>query len=55
MDLKNNEVVAYKSFCRNFFQKRMNLFMESLVRVIPFQNFIAYILSKQRDLRFKEF
>ena len=55
MDLKNNEVVAYKSFCRNFFQKRMNLFMESLVRVIPFQNFIAYILSTQRDRRFKEF
>ena len=29
--------------------------MESLVRVIPFSNFIGYVLGKQKDLRFREF
>lgn len=45
-ELKYNEIVVQKMFCREFFQSRINIFLEALVRVIPFKNLINHILQK---------
>ena len=29
--------------------------MEALVRVIPFRNFLSYILNRNKDIRFRDF
>ena len=45
-ELKADEEISKKKFCRDFFEKRINLFTIELVSHIPFKNFIEKFASK---------
>lgn len=53
-DLKYHEKVANKRFCRNFFQQRINIFIDALLRVVPFKNFVNHVLEKEKNINFGE-
>eukprot|EP00347_Sterkiella_histriomuscorum_P024298 403331615 len=54
-DIKNNDIVTHKKYCREFFQQRLNIFADALIRKIPFRNFLNHLLSRNKDLEFQEY
>jgi hypothetical protein len=44
--LKGDETIMKKKFCKEFFEKRINLFTIELVGYIPFKNFIEKFAAK---------
>ena len=55
IDLKQNEKVARKVFCKQFFQERLTIIVEYMSQAISFQRFLDHILKTQKSLQFKDF
>jgi hypothetical protein len=53
-ELKLDDLVVRKQFCKEFFEKRINSFVIELVNFIPFQNFLEKFASKQKDVKFSD-
>lgn len=44
-----------KYYCKSFFKERIYVFSEELVAAVKFENYMKYILDKNRRVRFREF
>lgn len=53
--VKKHPTVASKRFCNQFFNKRIGIFVQTMVAVIPFKQFLdSYLFKKQKDVMFKD-
>ena len=53
-DMKQDPMISRKKFCRDFFEKRVNMFMGQLVINIPFKNFVESFASERKEFTYAD-
>jgi len=52
--MKMHPTIASKKYCREFFEKRIQVFMEEMVMHIPFKNFVEHCAKHRKEMRYKD-
>mmetsp|Transcript_21362 Transcript_21362/g.15616 ORF Transcript_21362/g.15616 Transcript_21362/m.15616 type:complete len:145 (+) Transcript_21362:698-1132(+) len=52
--IKMQPVIANKRYCREFFERRIQVFMEEMVKNIPFKNFVEHCAKHRKEMKYKD-
>jgi hypothetical protein len=54
LEMKKNEEVIGKNFCKDFFNERLKIVLEQLIRFVPFKMFLLHLCDKNKDIFFRD-